>query len=245
MGRAVRLRRLRTALLLSATCAGAAATYASSAWAASAPGAAPETGPRAPAPSPEEGIARDAAEDLRTGHWLFSVGGAVVAPSDRLTGVTGELGEPSVGGALRGLVGVGVSRHTLLRLDGGGSWLAGGGLCAECSAASYDVGLGVSYFLAQGVAFDPWIGVGVGYRYGLADRDDLSETTHGLDFLRLSLGGDFFPLALLGFGPFVEADVGVQLSAEEQIYGTFLAGLRVTLDPLRSGAELSPAVASR
>ena len=211
------------------------------------PGGKPEAKAR---PDPDEGVPRSAAEDLRSGHFLLGVAGVVLAPSANVVGDSAVVGRPSVGGGFRAVLGVGVSQHVVLRADGGGGWLSGGDLCDGCSAASYDVGLGVDYHLAQGIAFDPWVGIGMGYRYGrtVAPQPaggDQTDHSSGIDVLRISLGGEFYPLALLGFGPFIETDVGVQVDPGTTAYGVFLAGLRVSLDPMSYATEVQPAVARR
>jgi hypothetical protein len=209
--------------------------------------AAPAPPPASPpdAPDPEEGIPRDAAEDLRAGHWLFAVGGAVLAPSDHLGGGTGELGAPSIGGALRADIGVGLSRYVVFELSGGASWLAEGSLCAECSSTSYDAGLGFRYHVAQGISFDPWIGLGAGYRYGATSSDAVDESASGIDVARLRFGGDYYPLPWLGLGPFFETDIGVLVEPEPLAYAAFFAGLRLVLDPMRADASLAPTIAQR
>ena len=67
----------------------------------------------------------------------------------------------------------------------------------------------------------------------------------GIDVARLGLGGDFFPTASFGFGPFIETDIGVRVDPDTTGYAAFLAGLRLTFDPLRMGTEISPAIARR
>lgn len=201
---------------------------------------------------PDEGIAREAAEDLRTGHFLVSVGGVVAAPTGAVVPASDALGTASVGGGVRAMVGVGLSRYAVLRLDGGGSWITGPSLCDVCSAATYDVGLGFDYHLAQGIALDPWIGLGVGYRYGRSVVEDLTSSSgdrlsqsYAFDFARIAIGGDFFPLPLLGFGPFIETDIGARFSPDNAVYAVFFGGLRVTLDPMSAETDLAPTVARR
>jgi hypothetical protein len=211
------------------------------------PGGKPEAAPR---PDPDEGVARPAAEDLRSGHFLLGIAGVVLAPSANVVVTSSQVGQPTVGGGFRAMLGIGVSQHVVLRADGGGGWLSGGDQCDGCSAASYDVGLGVDYHLAQGIAFDPWVGIGMGYRYGRTATPqpaggDQTDHSSGIDLLRISLGGEFYPLALLGFGPFIETDVGVLVDPGTKAYGVFLAGLRVSLDPMGYASEMQPAVARR
>lgn len=195
---------------------------------------------------PDEGIPRAPALDLRGGSWLFSLAGAVMVPSADLVPSAPGFGSLDVGGGIRGAIGYGISRHVLLRLDGGVGWLTGSELCEDCSALSVDVGASVVYHLAQALAFDPWISYGAAYRYSASTMGDDTLTAHGIDVARLSIGGDYYPVAAFGFGPFIETDIGLNVDPDPLGYVAFLAGLRFTLDPLRSGTQIEPtSVATR
>lgn len=195
--------------------------------------------------TPEEGLPHPAAPDLRRSHLLLSAGGVVAVPSVNLVPVPAGASAFRYGGGPRGSVGLGLNRHVLLRLDGGASWFRSGAGCADCRAMSADVGASLAYVLVQGIAFEPWAAYGAGYRYASSEVDGLSETAHGLDVARISLGGDFFPVPSFGFGPFIETDIGVRVSPDTAGYVAFAAGLRFTFDPLRMGTQIAPTIAAR
>lgn len=195
--------------------------------------------------TPEEGLPHPAAPDLRGSHLLLSVAGVVAVPSADLVPVPAGSSSFGYGGGLRAAVGLGLNRHGVLRLDGGAAWLTGVTRCDSCSALSGDVGLSIAYVLAQGIAFEPWAAYGLGYRYGSSDFATISETAHGLDVARLSLGGDYFPTPSFGFGPVIETDIGLQVSPDTAGYVGFFAGLRATFDFMRAGTDLSSNVARR
>lgn len=225
---------------------------ASPALAAEPAGGPPPDEPTAQAPAeaerdidPDEGVPRAPALDLRGGSWLFSVAGAVMVPSADLVPSAPGFGSLTVGGGVRGAIGFGISRHVLLRLDGGAGWLTGSELCEDCSALSVDVGAGLVYHLAQAIAFDPWISYGAAYRYSASSMGDDTLTAHGIDVARLSIGGDYYPVAAFGFGPFIETDIGLNVDPDPLGYVAFLAGLRFTLDPLRAGTQIEPTSIAR
>ncbi|MBW2524920.1 MAG: hypothetical protein JRI23_12120 [Deltaproteobacteria bacterium] len=205
----------------------------------------PAEEPAEPEYTPEEGLPHPPAADLRSGHLLIAAGGGVWVPSVGLLPTTEETGSFSVGGGLRAALGIGLTRHVVLRVDGGAAWFDGTSACDSCQAQSIDVGLGLAYVLAQGIAFEPWAGYGMGYRYASFETGTAEATAHGFDVARLSLGGDFFPLPSLGFGPFIETDIGVTVDPDTAGYVGFLAGLRIAYDPMRTGTEITSTVAGR
>jgi hypothetical protein len=225
-----------------------------------APAAAPADAAIAPA-TPVRPVASSEADqppaapaDLRTGHWLFGVSGGVWATTSGLADPLVELGGLAAGGAAHAYLGVGIGRSVLLGLEGG---IARAGTsparCDGCGATSIDVGALLSAHLSQGLAFDPWVGYGLGYRHTMlslgpgagASEGAEPTTADGLDFARLSLGGDFYPAAWVGFGPYFEADLGVRPAERTDVYAIGHVGLRLTLDPLRADARVGPRVAAR
>ncbi|MCC6521979.1 MAG: hypothetical protein IT373_04905 [Polyangiaceae bacterium] len=189
---------------------------------------------------PDEGIPRPAAEDLLSGHVLIDVGAGVVAPSSDLLPDLDGVGHPKVGAGAGLRLGVGVARSVSLDLLGGFAWLGGGDLCEDCRSYAFDAGLGVTYHVVQGIAFDPWIGYAAGYRHLLLTLPDSTERYHALDFARLGVGADFYPAPTVGLGPFIETDIGVRTGADASVYALFSAGVRVAFDPMRAGLSLAP-----
>ncbi len=204
---------------------------------------------------PDRPVARPDAEDLRGGHWLFTVDGGVWAPS---TGLYHEdTSEPAVddpelgiidaGGTLHGHIGWALNRYLVLSfIDGGFAY--GPSLeadCTSCGIWSIDVGPSLEFHLTQGFAFDPWVSYGLGYRHTIVSLMSTSESVQGMDVAKLALGGDWYPSPMIGFGPYLEVDIGVRTSGEISGYGIFHAGLGVTFDPFGAGTSFTPGVASR
>jgi hypothetical protein len=155
-------------------------------------------------------------------------------PAGSITKGFGTANASSTGIRFGGGIGFGLSRYLVLEMNGGYARLGAEDGCAACSGSSIDFGLGFSYHLAQGIAFDPWISYGVGFRSmslvsrGLRDwiSDDTSPNGNtsvaefafqGLDFTRLALGGDFYPLSALGVGPYFELDLGTTVSRKDNL----------------------------
>lgn len=192
---------------------------------------------------PDEGIARPDAEDLRSGHFLISVSGGAWIPSNPLFPAFAELGDPSAGGTAHLHLGLGLNRYMVLELSGGFAMAPSAvDSCDGCSATSIDAGGAFVFHPTQGFAFDPWISYGVGYRHNILSLDtEDAPATSAFDFTKVGLGGTYFPVPVFGFGPYLETDVGVRDFDDPTFYAAFHIGMRVTFDPLRSGASASPA----
>jgi len=213
---------------------------------------------------PNPAPATPAAFDQRTMHLLIHGRVGAAFPAGSITEGFGTANASSTGIRFGGGIGFGLSRYLVLEMNGGYARLGAEDGCAACSGSSIDFGLGFSYHLAQGIAFDPWISYGVGFRSmslvsrGLRDwiSDDTSPNGNtsvaefafqGLDFTRLALGGDFYPLSALGVGPYFELDLGTTVSRkdnleasvprsdrplEPSVYAILQLGVRITLDPV-------------
>ncbi len=196
---------------------------------------------------PGAGTPRSYAPDWRKGAFLLSVGGSYVVPLGSIAvGVAAEdlvSGGPGVSFGL----GYGLSRNVSFELQGAYGVLGGGAACAGCSGSTLGVGMGFVYHLAQGIALDPWASVGVGFRTSFIEAPETVGApafgigrSQGIDFVRLALGGTYYPLPSFGFGPFLEGTFGSYRlrpdpGTQPSVYGFFQVGLRVTLDPLRGG----------
>jgi hypothetical protein len=194
---------------------------------------------------PEDGLPKPDADDLRAGHWLIAAGGGVWVPSPSFTPGIPALGAFDAAGAVDLRLGVGLDRYVVLGVDGGYARLVGAS-CDGCSANSFDVGASLSFFIAQGFAFEPWASYGVGYRHtSIALGGAPGHAFHALEVARLAIGGSYFPIASLGFGPYVGTDLGFRDFGAPVFYAAFDAGLRLTFDPVRIGTTLRPQVATR
>jgi len=215
-----------------------------------APGAAEESSDFADVSDPHAPIARPAAENWRSGNLYLGLTGGLATASTEIVPALGELGELGTGGGAKASVGIGLNRYLTLRARGGLAFLPGDpNTCSECAATTFDIGGGLVYHLAQGLAFDPWIGLGMAYRTtnltftAISDpaSEPVTSTFSGFDIARISIGGDFYPTPAFGFGPVLETDVGLRRSNNRTVsYALFHAGIRVIFDPFRAGTTYDP-----
>lgn len=206
---------------------------------------------------PEAGIKRPAGPDERSGHILVHGRFGLTAPFGDLGVDLPASAAVGAGPAFGGSAGIGLSRYTVLEASGSYALLSSSSRCGSCSGRSFDLGLGLVYHLAQGIAFDPWVSYAAGYRQATFDgtartsrvvRTFSDSVFHGLDFARIALGGDFYPVPWFGAGLFLELDAGTYVSRPEGLgwsaYGYFQAGLRISLDPVRRPAPAAKARAA-
>lgn len=101
--------------------------------------------------------------------------------------------------------------------------------CRVCNGGkSFAGGPFIRYHLVQGTRFDPWGEFALGVRSTNVDTDAGSKDYFGVDIMKLTLGGDWYPTSNIGFGPYVSFDWGTYGSSGGH---TGLAtGLRVVLD---------------
>lgn len=200
------------------------------------------TEPTEPALPPEaatgdgepEPIVVPPARDLLGGHFVIGGAGALVAPFARIDDETASNDVLGIGPAFALDLGAGVSRSLLVGVYAQLAFYSSPDACDDCSGTNVAAGAFVRYHLVQGVRFDPWISAGIGYRGLTVENADSDIGYSGIDWLRLQVGGDWYPLAVLGFGPFVELDLGTYFNTrrgtDPSLYVNLLAGLRVVLD---------------
>lgn len=204
-----------------------------------------EVEPVEPPPEPGEGVARPYAPDLRRGALLVSVGTGLFAPAYGTSAGLDWTTALGVGPGFRGALGFGIGRHASLELAGSYGLLSAGESCSTCSGNSMTLGVGLTYHLAQGIAFDPWASFGVNYRTMTLTDPNRSAANGagdyaGWDFAKIALGGTYYPTSFLGFGPYIEASFGAfrllpDTRTNTSVYTFIDFGVRVTLDPLRPG----------
>lgn len=201
----------------------------------------------------DEGTPKPYADDERTGHVLVRGALGLAAPAGSVASGAAFGDVASAGAAFGGALGVGISRHAVLDLSASYALFGGTERCEACSASSFSASMGLSYHLAQGVAIDPWIRLGSGFRSAELDTSGATSSSVaggggylGLDVVQLAFGASFAPVAGVGFGPFVGLDLGTFLerpsrtSAAGEVLGTtgstyalFQLGMRFELDPRR------------
>jgi len=107
--------------------------------------------------------------------------------------------------------------------------------CADCAPISYGLGLTVRYHLVQGLRFDPWASYGIGAigQTGVAPGGEGSYL--GIEWMRLTFGGDWYALRNLGLGPYLELGAGSFWQAPPGqdpggVSFRFQMGMRIVLD---------------
>lgn len=132
-------------------------------------------------------------------------------------------------------LGYGVSRQVVIGVAG--SWLSapGAGGCNDCSLSSVIVNPMVRYHLVQGLRLDPWVSIGVGYRFSNLEVDSVSSSFRGFEWLKLGVGGDWYALRSVGLGPFLSGSVGAfdqrpEGVGKSAVHWELACGLRVALD---------------
>ena len=120
---------------------------------------------------------------------------------------------------------------------------------AKCSANSMAFGIGVQYHVVEGAALDPWVRAGIGYRLTQYEVKLGEETTtrkySGIDWLHIAMGADWFATQILGFGPYVQLDLGTYRSrpntppppftdpVSNSVHALLAAGIRIVIAPMR------------
>jgi hypothetical protein len=175
------------------------------------------------------------AADTLGGHLIVGAGPLISVPFAELDDQTDFGDVAGLGVGVTGDIGIGLSRH--LSLAGWIQYASFGhpSSCNGCKATSLAFGPLIRYHLVQGTRFDPHLSLGVGYRRLDATTDDGKDQYTGIDWLKFELGGTWYALSQLGFGPFVELNLGSftdrPSGRDTSVYGSVAFGLRVALDP--------------
>jgi hypothetical protein len=205
---------------------------------------APESGPPSSTPSLPE-VEMDEppppvvppARDTLGGHFAAGLGAALRVPfGDLRQGESASDLGTGFGAALD--LGYGISRTVMI-----GAW---GNLWEPgTSQLGYAVGPFVRYHLVQGMRFDPWVLLGIGYQSQNHDAPLVDRHFSGIEFTHLVLGGDYDAWSNFGFGPWLEFDAGIYTKRPNTgpagqpdgpghigtaVHYGFVAGLRIVLD---------------
>ena len=172
----------------------------------------PDSPPLEPIPS---------ARDTLGGHFVLGAGAGAKWAFGSHSGVL------DTGLGLNLDLGYGVGRNLVLGLWGEFDTYSTTTSCGDCSGKSVAGGPFLRYHIVQGTRFDPWGELAVGVRSTTVDVRGASDNHVGPDFLKLTLGGDWYPTSNVGFGPYVTFDIGTYDSSSHSGLGT---GLRVVLD---------------
>lgn len=198
----------------------------------------PSEAPPAPVHD-EEDEARESAPvppatDLLGGHPLLGLAGKVVIPFGELDTERnfGDRVDPGFGFAAD--LGIGLSRSVELGVWGDYIVYGDGDDCRDCETTAFGVGPFLRYHLVQGMRFDPFISVGLGYRSLTVSSDAGDESEAALAWGKLALGGTWYALSQIGFGPYLELELSTltdtPAGADPSVFATFGAGIRLQFD---------------
>jgi hypothetical protein len=149
-----------------------------------------------------------AAPDTLGSHLIVAVNLGWALPFGSLARGIAQTDVMSSGPVLSLDLGYGVSRTLVIGLWGQGQSFGAGQSCSGCHTAGYAVGPLLRYHLAQGVRFDPWIAAGPGWRFMTLRKDATDFDYSGPEWMRVMVGGDWYPRQLLGVGPWLELGAG-------------------------------------
>jgi hypothetical protein len=174
--------------------------------------------------------------DTVAGHLNLGLGAMWVIPFANLESGQSQGDVMGSGPGVSLDLGYGVSRSVALGVFGQGAFLGEGDKCRDCSTTSYAFGAFIRYHLVQGVRFDPWMSAGIGYRLTSIDSAVGKADYSGIEWLRLSVGGDWYAFDKFAVGPFMELDLGRYTEKspggvdESANHWQFATGVRVVFD---------------
>lgn len=115
-----------------------------------------------------------------------------------------------------------IDPHFLVGVYGTGAWLSTGDAAAGAHN-NWSAGAGIqgNYHFLPGGSFDPWVGLGAGWRGYWVNHGQGTDTRHGIDFARVQVGVDVPVTNGVAISPFVGAATTVFLTQELANQTTF------------------------
>jgi hypothetical protein len=155
-----------------------------------------------PVERPAEPVAP--ARDTVGGHFVVAVDAGFIVPFGSVASGVPQSRTMGLGLSVGGDLAYGISRTVML-----GAYIDVGLPSAEGASSNHSIstiaaGPLIRYHLVQGMAFDPWLSGGIGFRR----TTDGPTSFTGIDWMRLALGGDWYPASNFGFGPILELSLG-------------------------------------
>lgn len=181
--------------------------------------------------------------DTLGGHVSASPSAALALPFGDLAQGTRASDVMGAGSSFGLELGYGTSRSVVVGAWGEYNHFGAGSGCTRCSASSFAVGPFVRYHLVQGVRFDPWMEAALGFRSTHLDNAGAqfagvpqgSSSWSGIQWVRLSVGGDWYAFSKLGIGPFMSLGVATygsrpSVAGASAAAWQFSVGARFTFD---------------
>jgi hypothetical protein len=171
--------------------------------------------------------------DTVGGHFQLGAALAWAVPFGSLEPGRAASAHLATGAAVDLDLGLGVSRTTVLGINGGYARFSETDACPDCSPSSFNVGAFVRYHLVQGLTFDPWMSAGIAFRRLNLDEEVVYA---GLDWADFRIGGDWYPSENFGFGPVIGLTLTSYLARSDASMdgiataARFTVGARVVFD---------------
>ncbi|MDQ2643596.1 MAG: hypothetical protein M3020_07270 [Myxococcota bacterium] len=174
------------------------------------------------------------ATDLLAWHPLLGVAGKLAVPFGKLDSERSFGDSAGLGYGVAGDLGLGLSRSVELGVWADYVTYDSDEDCAGCEITSFGVGPFLRYHLVQGMRFDPFLTIGGGHRALTISRDGQKHTDSGLAWLKLGLGGNWYALSQVAFGPYAELELSTLTEPPEgsdpAVFAHFSTGLRLHFD---------------
>jgi hypothetical protein len=112
-------------------------------------------------------------------------------------------------------VGWRIDPHFLVGVYGTGAWLSTGDAPGNANNNwTATAGVQGNYHILPGESFDPWIGLGAGWRGYWVNRPEGRDSRHGIDFARVQVGVDVPVTQGVSISPFIGASAGLFLTQQ-------------------------------
>jgi hypothetical protein len=177
------------------------------------------------------------APDQLSGHFSLAASALLAFPFGNLEVDRPQTNVMGTGYGFGADAAYGISRFVALGAWGQLLRLGDSDDCRDCETQTTAAGVFIRYHLIQGMRFDPWMSAGIGFRQIKISEPGGADTTYsGIEWLRLQVGGDWYPFKNIGFGPLMELDMGRYTTRSPSGIGDsanhwmFLMGARVILD---------------
>jgi hypothetical protein len=174
------------------------------------------------------------ASDLLAWHPLLGVGGKLAVPFGKLDSDRSFGDQAGLGYGVAGDLGLGLSRSVELGVWADYVSYDSDEDCPGCEITSFGVGPFLRYHLVQGVRFDPFLTIGGGHRAVTIASGGQEQTESGLAWLKLGLGGNWYALSQIAFGPYLELELSTltdtPAGSDPSVFAHFSTGLRLHFD---------------
>ena len=112
-------------------------------------------------------------------------------------------------------VGWRIDPHFLVGVYGSGAWFSTGDAPGNAfNNWSATAGVQGNYHFLPGESFDPWVGLGTGWRGYWVNRPEGRDSRHGLDLARVQVGVDVPVASGIAVSPFIGATATLFLSQQ-------------------------------